>query len=210
MGKLKNNQTGVAHLAAIVVIVLVLAVGGVGYYVWNSNKDKSNDSTTSSSNTTTSPEPKQEVTTKADPNAGYLVMKEWGLRFKVPSGLTDVKYAIHGDKAAFFAKPSGSSVKYISDYDKFEDDNFSHATGILIRSTSSTTDRVDGPVQGKKIGNYYYYTYWSFSGTATGAACVGLYGESDSDCQTEGKAFVLVNGNDGNSKALLKTIELAQ
>lgn len=50
----KNNQSGIAHLALILVIVLVAAIGGVGYYVWNNNKTTASKDVTSSDKANTS------------------------------------------------------------------------------------------------------------------------------------------------------------
>lgn len=205
---MKVNQKGFSAVEILVTVVVVGLLGAVGWLVYD--RQKSNTSETS--NTLASTQKKEEVpkqnTKKTDFNEGYVVVKEWGLRFKTPSGLTNVRYTIHDDTAAFYAKPTGSNVQYISDYDKYEDGNFSYATGVLYRSTSSTKP-FDGDEtrEGKKVGNYYYYTNWAFSSLATGAGCVGLYGDSDSACQTESTAFRLVNQGD---TALLNTIELAQ
>ena len=123
-----------------------------------------------------------------------------------------IKYGIHYYTIYFFAKPTGSNVQYVPDYEKYADKNFRYATGVLYRSTSGTKQFAgDTTREGKKVGDYYYYTSWAFSSLATGAGCQGLYGDSnDSACETESKAFALVNGNDGNKQALLYTIELAQ
>lgn len=130
------------------------------------------------------------------------------MRFKIPSGLTDVKYKIRGDTVAFFAKPAGSNVQYVTDYEKYEDNNFRYATGVLYRSTSSTKPfGGDYLREGKLIGDYYYYTNWAFSSLSTGAGCQGLYGDSESNCLVESTAFQLINQGDA---ALLNTIELAQ
>jgi hypothetical protein len=74
----------------------------------------------------------------------------------------------------------------------------------LLRSKSSTEDRIDSTVEGKKIGKYYYYTDWAFNSLASGASCLGLYGDAASNCAPEGVAFGLVNRGDS---ALLNTIE---
>lgn len=209
---MKAHQKGFSVVELLVVVVVVGLLGAVGWLVYDRQKSKTDNNTTTQ---TSQEEKKQETpkqeTVKPDPNAGYLVVKEWGLRFKTPSGLTDVRYAIHGDMAAFFAKPTGSSVQYRSDFDKYEDGHFPYATGLLYRSNDATNNERGFPTDGKKVGNYYYYTAWSFSSLATGAACVEIYGDSsETNCQAGGKAFALVNGNDGNKEALLLTIELAQ
>ncbi len=204
---MKTNQKGFSIVEILVVIVIVGLLGAVGWLVYDSQKDKTSETSNTSSTTKKAETPKQE-TVKPDPNAGYLVVKEWGLRFKTPSGLTDVRYAINDDTVAFFAKPSGSSVQYRSDFDKFLDGHFPYATGLLYRSKDVTNNDRGFATDGKKVGDYYYYTAWSFSSLATGAACVEIYGDSsNSNCQAGGTAFQLVNQGDA---ALLNTIELAQ
>lgn len=201
----KNNQDGMAHLAAILVVVVFVAIGVVGWKVWdNSNNNPSTQSTTPTAVTqTTSNEP------APDPNKGYLVIKQWGLRFKTPSGLTDVKYLIDGDTVAFYAKPKGANVQYVDSYEKMEDGKPRYASGVLVRSTESskTIEPVDITVEGKKLGDYYYYTNHAFSSLSTGAGCQGLYGEDDTSCKQESMAFDLVNRGDN---ALLNTIESAK
>ena len=200
---MKANQKGFGIVEIIIVLVVISLLGVLGWVIYNRQKD----GTSEVSNTQQKEETPKPETMKPDPNEGYLVVKEWGLRFKSPSGLTDIKYTIHGDTASFFAKPTGSSVQYRADYDKFEDGNSRYALGNLYRSTSSTKPfSGDMTREGKEIGDYYYYTSWAFSSLATGAGCVGLYGDSDSACQTEQTAFQLVNQGDA---ALLNTIELA-
>lgn len=207
---MKNNQKGFSVFEIITVIAIVGLLAVVGWLVYDRQKSKTGDKPVTLASTQPTVTPKQD-TKKTDPNEGYLVVKEWGLRFKTPSGITDVKYVIHDNILAFFAKPTGSSVQYIANYEKYADGNFEYATGVLYRSTSSTKPIVDDlTVQGKKIGDYYYYTNWAFSHLSSGAACQGLYGDGESACEAESKAFTLINGNDGNKAALLLTIELAQ
>lgn len=201
------NQKGFGVVEILIVIVVVGLLGVAGWMVYNRQKSKTSEASSTQASTiqdrTSSDEAK-----KTDPNEGYLVLKEWGLRFKVPGGLTDVQYTLHGDTAGFFAKPVNSDIQYVNDYDRYENGNFRYATGVLIRSKDSTKPfAAETTREGKKVGDYYYYTSWAFSNLATGAGCVGLYGSAPSTCQIENQAFQLVNQGDG---ALLNTIELAQ
>ncbi len=205
---MKINQKGFSVVEILIIIVVVGLLGVVGWFVYDRQKDKTSDTSNTQASTMQKDEASKQETKKADPNEGYLVVKEWGVRFKTPSGLSDVRYAIHDDTVAIFAKPTGSNLQYVSDYEKYEDSNFRHATGVLYRSTSATKPFAgDDTRQGKKVGDYYYYTNWAFSNLATGAGCVGLFGDSDPACQTESTAFKLINQGD---TALLNTIELAQ
>lgn len=211
---MKANQKGFSVVEILVVVVVVGLLGAAGWLVYDRQKSKNNEQpVTQSSN-------QQNQETKPDPNAEYLVVKEWGLRFKVPSNLTDVKYRVFGDTLAFYAKPTGYTVEYRSDYEKLGDNNYpQYATGRLYKSTESSKDKIGIQVEGKKIGNYYYYTAHAFSSLASGAAPTGLYFDAacDKDTRTsakcagymkaESEAFQSVN--QGNT-ALLNTIEPAQ
>lgn len=162
----------------------------------------------------------------ADLNRGYLVIKEWGVRFKIPAGLADIRYYIHGDTAYFYAKPSGQNLEFRADHDKPEGD---YALATLTRSTDSTKERIGGQVEGRKTGEYYYYTAWSFSGTASGVGLSKLYFDNECDqkaatfqesevpkCQAfydaANKAFGLLNGSSTLpiEQSLLGTIEAAK
>lgn len=219
---MKINQKGFSVVEILVIIVVVGLLGAVGWLVYDRQKSKNNEQPVTQSS---SPQQKIEETSKqeaktADPNKGYLVVKEWGLRFKLPNNLADINYRIHGDMVAFYAKPTGYTVEYRSDYEKVRDGNYpQYAIGSLYRSTESSKDKIGIQVEGKKIGNYYYYTAHAFSSLATGAAPTGLYFDAicDKDTRTspkcdeymeaENKAFQLVNQGD---TALLNTIEPTQ
>lgn len=211
-----KNNSGFSVVELLLVILVVILLGVIGWMVYKNQKDKTHQSNTKTTSGVVQETTKKPVTTAPDPNEGYLVIKEWGIRFKVPSDLTDVQYQIskypapNGDgRLYFYAKPVGSTVQYRDDYMALNPNGYSQYTvGNLFRSTYSTQNKLDQPVSGKKIGDYYYYTSWAFSGLATGAGCVALYGNSnEANCQAEGAVFRSVNQGDS---ALLNTIEAAQ
>lgn len=43
--KIKNNQSGVAHMVAILAVIVIVAIGLVGWKVWDNNRTKQNNST---------------------------------------------------------------------------------------------------------------------------------------------------------------------
>lgn len=209
---MRKNEKGFGMVEVLLIIVIAALIGVVGFMIYR-NQHKAKTPSVATSQTTTTQATKTITAAPTDSNTGYLVVKEWGLRFKVPTGLADVQYKIfnktsgYDDQLAIYAKPTGSTVEYIQDYESTYAGNPNHALGVLYRSTNPTEDKLDYTVTGKKLGNYYYYTAWAFNSMATGASCAGLYGTSDSDCQTESTAFQLINQGD---TALLNTIELAQ
>jgi type II secretory pathway pseudopilin PulG len=216
---MRKNEKGFSAVEALIVLVIVGLIGCVGWYVWQSqnNNEKTNSSLKTNNTQSNSEQAKGQ-------NTGLLVMKEWGLQFKIPNSLTDVQYRIDGDTAAFFAKPSDANVDYRSDYDKFENEHYTFALGLLYRSKEATQERPVRTVAGKKLGNYYYYTSHSFNGLATSAAPNGLYldayceqnlRDTEPKCvqliKAETKAFHILNGTEGDGTVgLLPTIELAK
>ena len=162
-------------------------------------------------------QPKTEVS-----NKGYLVVKQWGLRFKIPQGMADIQYRIQGDKVYFYGKPSSPKVEYRSDYDA--DKQGKYVLGYLKRSKEANISNDWGSVSGKQVGDYYYYTGHSFSGLESGIGLNGLFYTTDcidkakagtdyddKACQdlmeAESKTFSLINGGEG-SVGLLPAIEL--
>ncbi len=216
MAKAKNNS----KIFKIIAIIVTLGILFVLLAVLLSSKKTNNETVDTKNNETTqvqdqnneANDSKQETKQpepQADPNDGYFVVKEWGLRFKAPEGLTDIRYVINGETLAFYAKPIGSDIQYAADYNKFDGDSPAHAIGVVYRSSEPTKPKMDGTVDGKKIGDYYYYTSWAFSGLATGAACSGMYegGYDEKSCQSESAIFNLVNQGEN---ALINTIQLSQ
>jgi hypothetical protein len=201
-------------------VLLVAAVAAalvfVGYRAYQNRQIKPSSTGT----TTQSTVQKRADEKKQDSNEGYLVIKEWGLRFKVPVGLSDVRYSLDGDTAGFFAKPTGYQVDYRSNYTKVNGssgESFPYALGILIRSKDSTKDKLGDQLEGRKLGEYYYYTSHSFASLASGAGATGIFfdvacdkdstlAKCDVMVKAEQKAFGLIN-NDGG---LLRSIELAK
>lgn len=203
MSYIKNNKG--FGIAVVVITVLVIAVLGLtGYIVWGrSNNSVGNDVPRTDTSKTVQTEPVPDK----DPNEGYFLVKEWGLRFKVPESLKDVRYKIKGDTLAFYAKPIDLKYDYVKNYDQVDNSgSFPLANGVIYRSKDSKNNARGEDVEGKKIGDYYYYTAWSFSGLATGAACMTLYDMSNDEeqCLENNKAFSLVN------QELIKSIELAK
>src|SRR5207302_6826042 len=92
-----KQQSGFGVIPIIVIVAIVVVLGLVDYQIYTAqmNKPAANSSTTnnqtspaSSQPSNTTPNPAQQ----ADPNAGYVVIKEWNVRFKPVSGLTGVEY----------------------------------------------------------------------------------------------------------------------
>lgn len=81
-----NNQSGIAHLALIIVILLVVAISGVGWYVWNKNSNK-DSSITPSTVSVAQPEPTDPTPTNQQKE--YTIENE-GLTFSYNPKITTV------------------------------------------------------------------------------------------------------------------------
>lgn len=51
MKSIKNNQSGIAHLAVILAVVVLVAIGFVGWKVWDNNKSSDSKKNTSTATT---------------------------------------------------------------------------------------------------------------------------------------------------------------
>jgi len=226
-----KNQKGFGAIEALLLLVIVGMIGGTGFYVYNANKEEPKISDSSIQQKDNSEELLEEELSES-----YLVVKEWGLRFKIPDNLTDVQYKISGDTLGVFAKPVKDKngqpfdVEYPSDYGEVDKEygGFYYSQGNLIRSKNSTEDIIAGTQKGKKLGDYYYYTSYSFSGLASGAGPNGIF--FDEDCKkddqqkkcdryylAESIVFAIINGTSLHPEtdsevedALLPSIELTQ
>lgn len=82
----KNNQRGFSAVEGLLVVVIIGLIGFVGWYLWHSRpvKTKTTITNTSSTKNTASNTPSKSTTKPAaDVNAGYLVIKEWGVKIKL-------------------------------------------------------------------------------------------------------------------------------
>jgi hypothetical protein len=202
--KKNNGNFFTKNHIILIAFTIILAVAGISVFTTGPKniQDKTKKETTTKSNyEEKQPDPEPDL------NAGYFVVQEWGLRFKVPSGLEDIRYSISGDTLAFYGKPAGSNVQYVADYDKFEEGIPTHALGVVYRSDQPTKPYMSDSVEGKKLGDYYYYTDWAFSGLSSGVGLSGIYGDNEEAYSQEMPVFNLINQGDSS---LINTIELAQ
>jgi hypothetical protein len=198
--------------------VVLGLLGGAGWFARQRTNKAEEPKVATQSTAKKTVQPEKEVASEPENNEGYLVVQDWGVRFKIPSTLTSVEYRVYGEKVVLYAKPAGYTVTYRADYEKVSADNFAqYALGTLYRSTEAVMS-ANNPKEtaGKKLGNYYYYTAHAFSSLATGAGTTGLYftptcdqdSRNSADCdmfmQAESKAFQAMNQGD---TALLNTIE---
>jgi hypothetical protein len=78
-----KKENGIALARMLIILVLI---GLIIFIVWR-GFDAANQQRNQQTNATTHPSKIQ-----TDPNAGYVVIKEWGVRFKPANGLTGSEY----------------------------------------------------------------------------------------------------------------------
>jgi len=158
----KPNERGA--VSVLIILLVVLVVAAVGVAIKNSQTKVSHDKITSerqfpppSVTPTPTPTPRPSVaptptipvSTGSVDSAGYMTIKEYGVRFKAGSDLEGLKYS-YGGSGGSYARFSSSSVNCGVG-----------ALGTLGQSTDDpATFASGGPYTViKKIGsNYYFHT----------------------------------------------------
>lgn len=89
--KIKNNQSGVAHVAIVIIIVFVLLLAFVGYRITQKKDEPVAKSTSNAAKATND----TEKATDTDKNGGetkFLTIKEWGVKFALTTDTADAYY----------------------------------------------------------------------------------------------------------------------
>ena len=143
----------------LVILIVGVGAGAAGYYYekGQANKDKTalqkqiNDLKAASKKTVASSSSTTQTTTKKN---NELVITQWGVKLTLPSGLSDLEYAVKN--------VGGIEIAYLSTKTLVGlDPNCStdnSGIGAISRETSPR-DASDpyGSAPMKHIGNYYYY-----------------------------------------------------
>lgn len=147
-------------------------------------------------------------TTEQSQDVDRVVIEEWGIQFALPSTIEKVEYLIEEDsggdqKAYLWSLPSDARVDgFSADYNKPVPSGGGYKyVEAIYRSTDAVKDS-GFEVEGKKIGDYYYYTVWSFSNRASGkGAGTGIYVVNGEDC---GDVYALNNRQSAQEQACLE------
>lgn len=163
--KIKNNQTGIAHVAAIVLVIVIAVIGFVGWKVWDNQKDKPQ---TTNTNTTAASSDTATTDTNKDT---HLDISEWGVRITVDPTIAKVTYVYNA---------SQDSVTLTSDLQKSLSSECEYATkspwGISRLSTETVAASPDVYLgYDEKVGDY------SFRRTYPQTGCE----DSDNDTMTK-------------------------
>lgn len=145
MNNTRQNGFGIVAIIATVAVIAVSAIVLWRVLEANTNSGQNSQST---SNTANNQEPAPEP---VDPNAGYVVIKEWGVRFKPVDGLMGVQYFQPTNLSADEITFTTAELSNISQFCRRETGSI--IVGLLTRSTIQR-ERAGGVVA--KVGDYYY------------------------------------------------------
>ena len=164
---MKNNlQKGSAQFLVIIALVVAL-LGALGFVFWqnfmqskttdNNFVATKNDTTgnTSGSNLNSTSNEVVSTVDENSSNVGYLVLNDWGVRFRLPYGL--------GNDEVVYEKATdmtGSDEKYYFSTKGLSalGSECSKAYG-LIRGSEPAFAPIGSPIAIAKIGDYYYSYY---------------------------------------------------
>jgi hypothetical protein len=172
VSKILKSQQGMIDIILIAVIA-VAAIGLGGYVIYQQNQTKKAEQAAGNGvivatkkKTVTPP-----ATPKTDPNAGYLVIKDWGVRFAQPTDLDGLQYSI-----------STVSGLPTADFTTTQHSKAVIAAGCTAADASlGTIERLPAPSEGNpykvvKIDKYYY----QITGPGPGHVCLINHGLADS------------------------------
>ena len=147
-GKNRERTEGFGALGLMIIVLVALFVGLIGWRVYDASKPQQS-ATNTPSQTENEAEPTQEI--PADPNAGYVVIEQWGVRFKPAESLGEVQYFRPSDLSADAFTFTTSKLANAAASCAPSSDNI--IFGLLYRNKEQKA--ASGEVLAK-IGDYYY------------------------------------------------------
>jgi hypothetical protein len=142
-----RKEQGFSITAIIAVLLTVAVLGLIGWKMYSLYGKPTTTTETNQSNSQTTTTTQEQT----DPNAGYVVIKEWGVRFKPVDGLTDVIYAF---------SPTTQTINFSTNSLKALDSNCAPDKAPAIGGIERTTTPYNSPhpqALGAINGYYYYY-----------------------------------------------------
>jgi hypothetical protein len=147
----KNNQQGFTVVGIVVTVIALAVVAFAAWRVYDANNQPKEVTTTT--DTSNSDESAQN-----DPNAGYLVIKEWGVRLPLAGEVQDAIYKSHStNDGSPYANLSTTSIVAKLGEDCGVDSNYP-ALGYIARQPN-TEAAAPGYKAEKQVGDYTYFYY---------------------------------------------------
>ena len=168
-----KKEIGFGTVGIALVAVAVVLLGFIDWRLYDANKNNQTNSTNQTSNNkseqSTNP-PQAKPVEQADPNEGYVVIKEWGVRFKPVEALGGVQYfkpsGIEGNAVTFTTSEMASAAAACSPA------SGQIVLGLLTRSTETV------PGNGGMVAAIDGYTYQYRAPQATCGAGDALEGQA--------------------------------
>jgi hypothetical protein len=87
---MNNSRTQGSAFVVVIIILTIAVIGALGFVLWQ-NIIQSKNVTSSANSTSSTDTPNQsQVEIVVDPNEGYLVLEDWGVKFKLPKDSGEV------------------------------------------------------------------------------------------------------------------------
>ncbi|MGD8373471.1 MAG: hypothetical protein PVI21_01265 [Candidatus Woesebacteria bacterium] len=159
-----HNQKGFSPILIIITIATIALLGFIAWRVWdtNQNNNQTQQTTTDQSKTTETTSTNSQPTQTTDPNQGYVVIKEWGVRFKPVEGLDAEDVVYFADEATDGDEKYVFTTKTLIDREPSCDNT--GIVGVVKTGGEKDAGLMYGNLLGT-IGGKYYYT------RSLGAAC---------------------------------------
>lgn len=150
MNKLKKNESGFGVVGGTLIALVFVLLSVVGYLVYKNQNKTTNSSMpkTDKSVTVTIPATPSNTTPKTDPNTGYLIIKEWGVKVKLEDS-DKVTYVMNGTPNGSPNADSTTSIAALRLKDSVTASEACRALGMSIAQLTAATNAT-------KIGKYYY------------------------------------------------------
>jgi cytoskeletal protein RodZ len=156
MQKLKDSQSGAAHLIVILLVVAIAVIGFVGWKVLGESNESADNKKTNTSNPTpntskpmnSNKSTNDQTTTTPDASSEYLVIKEWGVKIKLEDA-EKITYVMSGTPNGAPNADMATSSAALRLKDSVTNSENCRALGMSVSQLTSATNAT-------KIDDYYY------------------------------------------------------
>jgi hypothetical protein len=125
--------------------------------------NETSESTTNNSNSTES----ETIEIDAD---RYLVIEEWGIKYRIPDTIYDIRYSVDGDNLRFYPTRLNEPLVFgatMADNDAiYSIDGFMNCLLVSVSRSNIQTNEVG--IDGIKLGDYYYHNWTNNGGCEVG------------------------------------------
>lgn len=162
----QKYQSGFGHLVIITVVLALALVGALGYIFYQNFIQTKNSVSSVKTNNDSKPKTNTgtDNTSNTDPNKGYLVLSDWGVKFKLNDSLknTQVKYykvsdSDWGDVYEFTTSRVEALGEGCVVTHSVLGDQGATRLASLFRLNKPNTIEASPPILIRQIDDYYYY-----------------------------------------------------